>query len=177
TPLAGGMVRASACARHGVAAGAALRQTNGTLEERTNEAGVTLLEFKRLPRCLIVDVAGGQANGARLPGSFRAQASNQSGPNQSGTIMSVLVTPVSTLTYDAQRAHPGLTRRSARRVVDRLLGIPAVFNDIDLAADDRPFDGDSYLAAAERAGSVAKLNQSLLRTAQGDARHTFRAQH
>ena len=74
TPLAGGTVRASACARHGVGAGAALRQTNGTLEEPTNAAGVTLLQFKRLPRCLIVDVAGGQANGARLPGSFRAEA-------------------------------------------------------------------------------------------------------
>ena len=53
----------------------------------------------------------------------------------------------------------------------------AVFNDIDLDADDGPFDGDSYLAAVERAGSVAKLNQSLLGTAQGHGRHTFRAQH
>ena len=108
TPLAGGTVRASACARHGVGAGAALRQTNGTLEEPTNEAGVTLLEFKRLPRCLIVDVAGGQANGARLPGSFRAEARNHT-----GDITTVLVTPVSTLTYDAQREHPGLTRGGA----------------------------------------------------------------
>jgi hypothetical protein len=172
TPLAGGTVRASACARPGVGAGAALRQTNGTLEEPTNAAGATLLEFKRLPRCLIVDVAGGQANGATLPGSFRAEARNHS-----GAVMSVLVTPVTTLTYAARRQHPGLTRGGAKRVVDRLLGIPAVFDDIDLNADDGPFDGDSYLATAERAGSVAKLNQSLLRTAQGHGRHTFRAQH
>jgi hypothetical protein len=172
TPLAGGTVRASACARPGVGAGAALRQTNGTLEEPTNAAGATLLEFKRLPRCLIVDVAGGQANGATLPGSFRAEARNHS-----GAVMSVLVTPVTTLTYAARRQHPGLSRGGAKRVVDRLLGIPAVFDDIDLNADDGPFDGDSYLATAERAGSVAKLNQSLLRTAQGHGRHTFRAQH
>jgi len=162
TPLAGGTVRASACARHGLSTGAALRQTNGTVKEPTNEAGVTLLQFKRLPHCLIVDVAGGQANGATLPGSFRAEASNHS-----GAVMSVLVTPVSTLTYDARREHPGLTSRGAKRVVDRLLGIPAVFDDIDLDADDGPFDGDSYLAAVQRAGSVAKLNQSLLRTAHG----------
>jgi hypothetical protein len=172
TPLAGGTVRASACARPGVGAGAALRQTNGTLEEPTNAAGATLLEFKRLPRCLIVDVAGGQANGATLPGSFRAEVRNHS-----GAVMSVLVTPVTTLTYAARRQHPGLSRGGAKRVVDRLLGIPAVFDDIDLNADDGPFDGDSYLATAERAGSVAKLNQSLLRTAQGHGRHTFRAQH
>ena len=172
TPLAGGTVRASACARHGVGAGAALRQTNGTLEEPTNAAGVTLLQFKRLPRCLIVDVAGGQANGARLPGSFRAEAHNHS-----GGVMSVLVTPVSTLTYAARREHPSLNPGGAKRVVDRLLGIPRVFNDIDLDADDGPFDGDTYLAAVQRAGSVAKLNQSLLRTAQGHGRHTFRAQH
>ena len=162
TPLAGGTVRASACARRGVGAGAALRQTNGTLEEPTNEAGVTLLEFKRLPRCLIVDVAGGRANGATLPGSFRAEARNHS-----GAVMSVLVTPVSTLTYAARREHPGLTRGGAKRVVDRLLGIPAVFNDIDLDADDGPFDGDSYLAAVKRAGSVAKLNRSLLANGAG----------
>ncbi len=74
-------------------------------------------------------------------------------------------TPVSTLTYVARREHPGLTRGGAKRVVDRLLGIPAVFSDIDLNADDGPFDGDSYLAAAKRAGSVAKLNRSLLGTA------------
>jgi hypothetical protein len=172
TPLAGGTVRASACARHGVGAGAALRQTNRTLEEPTNAAGVTLLQFKRLPRCLIVDVAGGQANGARLPGSFRAEAHNHS-----GGVMSVLVTPVSTLTYAARREHPSLNPGGAKRVVDRLLGIPRVFNDIDLDADDGPFDGDTYLAAVQRAGSVAKLNQSLLRTAQGHGRHTFRAQH
>jgi hypothetical protein len=121
---------------------------------------------------LIVDVAGGQANGATLPGSFRAEARNHS-----GAVMSVLVTPVTTLTYAARRQHPGLSRGGAKRVVDRLLGIPAVFDDIDLNADDGPFDGDSYLATAERAGSVAKLNQSLLRTAQGHGRHTFRAQH
>ena len=172
TPLAGGTVRASACARRGVGAGAALRQTNGTLEEPTNEAGATLLEFKRLPRCLIVDVAGGQANGATLPGSLRAEARNHT-----GDITTVLVTPVSTLTYAARRQHPGLTRGGAKRVVDRLLGIPAVFSDIDLNADDGPFDGDRYLAAAERAGSVAKLNRSLLGTAQGHGRRTFRAPH
>ena len=39
TPLAGGAVRASACARRGVGAGAALRQTNGTLEEATTRLG------------------------------------------------------------------------------------------------------------------------------------------
>ena len=91
--------------------------------------------------------------------------------------MSVLVTPVSTLTYAARREHPSLNPGGAKRVVDRLLGIPRVFNDIDLDADDGPFDGDTYLAAVQRAGSVAKLNQSLLRTAQGHGRHTFRAQH
>ena len=90
--------------------------------------------------------------------------------------MSVLVTPVSTLTYAARREHPGLTRGGAKRVVDRLLGIPAVFDDIDLNADDGPFDGDRYLAAVKRAGSVAKLNRSLLerRRAMVDARSVRR---
>jgi hypothetical protein len=87
----------------------------------------------------------------------------------------VLVTPVSTLTYAVRRADPGMSNARARRVVRRLLGIPAHFDDIDLVADDRPFDGDRYLAAASRAGGIGKLHGALIRTAQRDRRHTFHA--
>jgi hypothetical protein len=60
---------------------------------------VWLLGFERLPSCFIVNVAGGRANGRTVRGSFRAQARNQS-----DQIMSVLVTPMSTLTYAVRRA-------------------------------------------------------------------------
>lgn len=163
TPIAGGVVSVSRCARpagrRGVAVGAPLRQSTGVLAEPTNAAGVALLDFKRLPGCYLVGVSGGQANGATLQGSFRAEARNES-----GEVMNVFATPVSTLTYDLLHEHPGMSTRRATRVVQSLLGIPSHFDDIDLAADDTPFDGDTYLAAVSRAGGVDKLNAALLRT-------------
>jgi len=173
TPIAGGVVSASGCARGGDgradAVGSPLRQSTGQLAEPTNAAGVALLQFDRLPRCLIVDAAGGQANGGTLHDSFRAEAHNET-----GDLMNVFVTPVSTLTYDAMRERPDLSEREATRVVERLLGIPSHFDDFDLAADDGPFDGDTYLAAASRAGGVDRLNAALLRT---DRRRAFHGRH
>ena len=105
-----------------------------------------------------------------MRGSFRARAWNEG-----DQVMSVLVTPVSTLTFAVRRAHPGMSTVRATRVVQRLLGIPSHFDDIDLAADDTPFDGDRYIAAAFRAGGTDRLNRALMRTAQRDRRHPFRA--
>ena len=87
--------------------------------------------------------------------------------------MSVLVTPVSTLTYDERQQHPGMSTARTTRVIQRLLGIPSNFDNIDLAADDTSFDGDRYMAAAFRAGSIGKLNAVLIRAAQHNRRHTF----
>ena len=156
--------------RRGVVAGASLRQTNGARAERTNSAGAALLDFDRLPSCFIVSVTGGRVNGRAVRGSFHAEAWNEG-----DQIMSVLVTPVSTLTYAVRRARPGMSTARATRVVHRLLAIPAHFDHIDLAADDTPFDGDRYMAAALRAGGIGKLNRALIRTAQRDRRHPFRA--
>src|SRR4029079_11990165 len=173
TPIGGAVVSASGCARGGDgradAVGSPLRQSTGQLAEPTNAAGVALLQFDRLPRCLIVDAAGGQANGGTLHDSFRAEAHNET-----GDLMNVFVTPVSTLTHDAMRERPDLSEREAPRVVERLLGIPSHFDDFDLAADDGPFDGDTYLAAASRAGGVDRLNAALLRT---DRRRAFHGRH
>ncbi|HEX4622843.1 MAG TPA: hypothetical protein VH231_00185 [Solirubrobacteraceae bacterium] len=69
---------------------------------------------------------------------------------------------------------PRPERREATRVVERLLGIPSHFDDIDLATDDGPFDGDTYLAAVPRAGGVDRLNAALLRT---DRRRAFHGRH
>ena len=172
TPISGGLVQVYRCARptsrRGVVAGASLRRASGVRAKRTNSAGVALVNFGRLPSCLIVDVSGGRANGRKLRGSFRAEAHNTP-----GQIMSVLVTPVSTLTYDERREHPGMSTARATRVIQRLLGIPSNFDNIDLAADDTSFDGDRYIAAGFRAGSIGKLNAGLIRAAQHNRRHTF----
>ena len=172
TPISGGLVQVYRCARQtsrrGVVAGASLRRASGVRAKRTNSAGVALVNFGRLPSCLIVDVSGGRANGRTLRGSFRAEAHNTP-----GQIMSVLVTPVSTLTYDERQQHPGMSTARATRVIQRLLGIPSNFDNIDLAADDTSFDGDRYMAAAFRAGSIGKLNAGLIRAAQHNRRHTF----
>ena len=174
TPISGGLIHVHRCARptsrRGVGAGASLRQANRARAERTNSAGVAHLGFDRLPSCLIVRVAGGRAHGRKVRGSFRAEWRNDS-----DRIMSVLVTPVSTLTYAVRRAHPGMSIARATRVVQRLLAIPSHFDHIDLAADDRPFDGDRYMAAASRAGGIGKLHRALIRTAQRNGRHPFRA--
>ena len=168
TPITGGLIHVSPCARPG----ASLRQSNGARAERTNSRGVALLDFQRLPSCFVVSVSGGRVDGRSVPGAFRAEAHNQS-----GQIISVLVTPVSTLTYSVRRAHPGMSRAGARHVVRELLGIPSHFDDIDLAADDTPFDGDRYIAAASHAGGVGTLDGALMRTAQRDRRHTFHARN
>jgi hypothetical protein len=174
TPISGGLIHVDRCvrpaSRRGVVAGASLRQSNGARSERTNSNGVALLNFDRLPSCFIVSVSGGRTGGRTLGGSFRAEARDQS-----DQIMSVLVTPVSTLTYAVRRANPGMSAARATRVVQQLLGIPSHYSDIDLDADDRPFDGDRYLSAAARAGGTGKLARALVRTAQRDRRHSFRA--
>ena len=174
TPISGGLIHAYRCARpasrRGVVAGASLRQVNGVRAERTNSAGAAHLGFERLPSCFVVSVTGGRAHGRKVRGSFRAQARNQG-----DQIMSVLVTPRSTLTYAVRRARPGMSTARAMRVVHRLLAIPPHFNHIDLAADDTPFDGDRYMAAAFRAGGIGKLNRALIRSAQRNRRHPFRA--
>lgn len=45
-------------------------------------------------------------------------------------IMSVLATPVSTLTYRIKQARRGLSTAAATRKVKRLLGIPRHFDDM-----------------------------------------------
>ena len=174
TPISGGLIRAYRCAgpasRRGVGSRASLRHANGAQAERTNSAGAALLDFDRLPRCLVVSVTGGRVNGRTVRGSFHARVWNES-----DQIMSVLVTPVSTLTHAVRRARPGMSTPRARRVVHRLLAIPSHFDHVDLAADDTAFDGDRYIAAAFRAGGTAKLNRALIRKAQRDRRHSFRA--
>jgi len=176
TPISGGAVRVYPCVRgegqRAVATGAPLRQSGGARVERTNSAGVALLDFDRLPRCFVVRASGGEVNGRRVRGSLRAQSGNRS-----GRIADVLVTPVSTLIYSEQHANAGMSRAGATRLVEHLLGIPAYFDAIDLDADDTPFDGDTYMAAAVRAGGIERLNRSLLRTAHGHGRRAFRAQN
>jgi hypothetical protein len=165
TPVSGGLVRVRGCAGQA----GLLRQVGGVRAERTNKRGFALLDFKRLPGCIVVTVTGGTVKGRALRGEFKAEARDQR-----GRIMSVLVTPISTLTYGVKQARPRLSTAAATREVQRLHRIPRHFGDIDLSSDDTPFDGDRYTRAVVRAGSVARLNQSL-RSAQSGRPRRFPA--
>jgi hypothetical protein len=134
--------------------GRPLRQRDGSLGERTYRTGVTMLEFRRLPRCFVVSVTGGRAEGRTLDGSFVGE-----GRNGRARIENVPVTPISTL---VQAEPPGMSERRAFRRVQRRLDIPPYYDEFDLQSDDRVFDGDRYLAAARRAGGVPKLTRELL---------------
>jgi hypothetical protein len=155
TPVAGGMARVHRCDRDARIApvGRPLRQRDGSLGERTYRTGVTMLEFRRLPRCFVVSVTGGRADGRALDGSFVGEGRN--GPAR---IENVPVTPISTLV----QALPGMSERRAFRRVQRRLDIPRYYDEFDLQSDDRVFDGDRYLAAVRRAGGVGRLTRELL---------------
>ena len=72
TPIDGGGVSVFRCAARPVGAASPsvhpMRRSTGALAEPTNDAGVALLDFDRLPDCYLVGVSGGQANGATLQG-------------------------------------------------------------------------------------------------------------
>jgi hypothetical protein len=131
-------------------------QRTGAGSERTNAAGVAMLDFGRLPRRFTVVVRGGFAHGRRFPGTLYAEVRNH------GTDV-VEVNPVTTLTAYVRTVGRGMGGVRARRRVKRLLAIPAWHDTTrDLRRADEHFDGDAYLAAVRRRGSVAALNRALL---------------
>jgi hypothetical protein len=135
-----------------------LRQRTGARSERTNAGGVAMLDFARLPKRFTVVVRGGGAKGRRFRGTLYAEVTRH------GTDTDVIeVNPVTTLTAYARTAGRGMGAARARRKVKRLLGIPSG-HDItsDLRRSDEQFDGDAYLAAVRRHGSVASLHRALL---------------
>jgi hypothetical protein len=149
TPLAGARVRI-------LKGGAVLRQDNGTRRERTSQAGVSLLDLRRVPRRFTVEVVPRR----RLGGSLRAVVRH----SRSGAV--VHVNPVTTLVADVLAAHRrrgrSVSLAHARRDVYRLLGIPRWQDDADLRSTDVRFDGDAYLRAARKAGGIDALNRTLV---------------
>lgn len=136
-----------------------LRQKNGARVEQTNAAGVAMLKFAQLPKRFTVVVRGGAADGRRLPGALYAEVTTYG----AGTDV-IEVNPVTTLTAFARTAGSGMGAAEARREVKQLLAIPAWHNTTsDLRNSDDWFDGDAYLGAARRRGSVLALDRVLLR--------------
>ena len=135
-----------------------LRQLTGGADERTNAAGVALLDFARLPERFTVVVRGGRSLGQRVPGALYAEAATR------GDADVIEVNPVTTLTAFARTAGRDMRLGRARSTVKRLLAIPSWHDTThDLHHSDRYFDGDAYLAAARRSDSVQSLNRRLLR--------------
>jgi hypothetical protein len=137
TPIQGGSVRVLGADGH------ALAQVDGT-QERTANRGVALLDFASLPRRFTVVVEGGRADGHPFHGTLRSVVDrhDESDPGV------VVVSPVSTI--DA--AHE-VSLRQAKA----LLGVPSWFDDTDFIDSDRYFDGDRFLAVAQRTGGVDNL--------------------
>jgi hypothetical protein len=133
-----------------------LRQRAGDRSERTNSAGVAMLDFARLPKRFTVVVRGGRAYGRRVRGALYAEVEKR------GSDV-VEVNPVTTLTAFARTAERGMGAARARRKVKQLLAIPSWHDTTrDLRHSDKHFDGEAYLAAARRRGSVQALNRVLL---------------
>ena len=141
----------------------ALAQTNGRRADRTYRSGVSLLEFPRLPRDFVVEVSGGRAGGRRMPGSLRAVVSGY----QSGDV--IYVNPVTTMAAAAYR-HAGAI--GSRRRAYQEMRIPRWMSQADLSFSDRYFDGDTFLAAARRAGGVGALIRRLLHDHRAGRRFT-----
>ena len=141
----------------------ALAQTNGRRADRTYRSGVSLLEFPRLPRDFVVEVSGGRAGGRRMPGSLRAVVRGY----HSGDV--IYVNPVTTMAAAAYR-HAGAI--GSRRLAYRELRIPRWMSQADLSFSDRYFDGDTFLAAARRAGGVGALVRRLLHDHRAGRRFT-----
>ncbi len=166
TPIAEATVRvfAGGPAARGRAGAArsrrALAQANGRRADRTYGSGATLLAFRRLPREFVVEVTGGRADGLSVPGTLRADVRNY----RSGKV--VYVTPVTTM-MAAYRAGVGrgsrtMSQAGARRRTYRELRIPRWMGHADLSYSDRQFNGDTFLAAARRAGGIDALIRRLL---------------
>ena len=133
-----------------------LAQRTGRRSERTNPAGVAMLDFARLPKRFTVVVRGGRAHGRRVRGALYAEVTRH------GSDV-VEVNPVTTLTAFARTAGRGMGAARARRKVKQLLAIPAWHDTTrDLRQSDKHFDGEAYLAAARRRDSVQALNRVLL---------------
>ena len=133
-----------------------LRQRTGRRSERTNPAGVAMLDFARLPKRFTVVVRGGRAYGRRVRGALYAEVTRR------GSDV-VEVNPVTTLSAFARAAGRGMGAARARRGVKRMLAIPSWHDTTrDVSRSDRYFDGEAYLAAARRRGSVQALNRVLL---------------
>jgi hypothetical protein len=168
TDVAGATVRvfAGRPAGGGAAArsGRALAQTNGRRADHTYRSGVALLAFRRLPREFVVEVRGGRADGRRVPGTLRAAVRGY----RSGDV--IYVNPVTTL---MAADHAAVERESAgRRLAYRELRIPLWMSQADLSDSDRWFDGNSFLAAARRAGGVGALIRQLLHDGAASRRFT-----
>lgn len=135
-----------------------LRQRNGKTSERTNAAGVALLHFARLPERFTIVVRGGGSDGEHLRGTLYAEVTDY------GADTDVIeVNPVTTLTAHARTAGRGMRAPRARRKVKQMLGLPPWHNfTSDLRHSDERFDGDAYQDAAERRGSVLRLNRRLV---------------
>ena len=145
-----------------------LAQRNGRRSERTNPTGVAMLDFARLPKRFTVVVRGGRAYGQRVRGALYAEVTRR------GSDV-VEVNPVTTLTAYARTAGSGMRAAQARRKLKRMLAIPSWHDTTrDLRHSDSYFDGEAYLAAARRRGSVQALNRVLLAELRDGDRATRR---
>ena len=70
--------------------------------------------------------------------------------------------PITTLADAWEDSEEGRSQRRARNVVERTLGIRRIFDDYDLYASDRWFDGDRFLRWTLEQGSVGAGARALV---------------
>jgi hypothetical protein len=141
TPVKGARVRAYSGGRE-------LRERGGPGPVTTLSEGTGFLEFRNLPRDFTIEVTGGRADGRPVRGSLTAEVRGV----RDGDLVDV--NPITTMADAWKNAEEGRSQRRARSVVERTLGIRRLFDDHDLYATDRWFDGDRFHRWTLEQGSI-----------------------
>ncbi len=149
TPVTGARVRAYSGGRE-------LRERRGPGPVTTLSEGTGFLQFRELPRDFTIEVTGGRAGGRPVRGSLTAEVRGV----RDGDLVDV--NPITTLADAWEDSEEGRSQRRARNVVERTLGIRRIFDDYDLYASDRWFDGDRFLRWTLEQGSVGAGARALV---------------
>jgi hypothetical protein len=149
TPITGARVRVFAGGRE-------LRERSGPGPVRTLSGGSGFLQFRSLPPRLRIVVSGGRAGGRPVRGSLKAKVRGVT----DGELVDV--NPVTTVADAWAHAEKGRSHRRARNVIERTLGIRRIFDDDDLYATDRWFDGDRFHRWTLEQGSVGAGARALV---------------
>jgi len=163
TPVKGARVRAYSGGRE-------LRERGGPGPVTTLSEGTGFLQFRELPRDFTIKVTGGRAGGKPMRGSLTAEVRGV----RDGDLVDV--NPITTVADAWENAEEGRSQRRARAVVERTLGIRRIFDDHDLYATDRWFDGDRFHRWTLERGSIGAGARELVEHIDdpGFDRRTFR---